>query len=55
MTRAQGKDREKTGNLVLIRAWQPCTLSFVTVTATNFAVTGESLCDRFRGNVATMS
>ena len=24
MTRAQGKRREKTGNLVLIRAWQPC-------------------------------
>ena len=24
MARAQGKDRENTGNLVLIGAWQPC-------------------------------
>ena len=24
MTRAQGKHRENTGNLVLIRTWQPC-------------------------------
>ena len=27
----------------------------MTVTVTNFAVAGESLCDRFRSNVADMS
>ena len=31
MARAQGKDRENTGNLVLIGAWQPCNRSMLVI------------------------